>query len=144
MTPFISNNFWFFDGRNQITFCWLQATCQVNIATPMWSNMRTAAIIIPIFFVSILCNIYYTDNTAWNMDLNVNSVSVLPNRRVSTWLFSKATSKMIEPPGWLNPREGPGVKSRICPPYPKRERKRRLNGAVCRNHRKKRVVPCRC
>ena len=26
------------------------------------------------------------------------------------------------------PREGPGVKSRMCPPYPQRDRKRRLNG----------------
>ena len=43
-----------------------------------------------------------------------------------------------------DPREGPGVKSRMCPPYPQRDRKRRLNGAVCRNHRIKRVVPCRC
>ena len=42
------------------------------------------------------------------------------------------------------PREGRGVKSRMCPPYPQRDRKRRLNGAVCRNHRIKRVVPCRC
>ena len=41
------------------------------------------------------------------------------------------------------PREGPGVKSRMCPPYPQRNRKRRLIGAVCRNHRIKRVVPCR-
>ena len=39
---------------------------------------------------------------------------------------------------------GPGFKSRMCPPYPKRDRKRRLNGAVCRNHRIKRLVPCRC
>ena len=37
-----------------------------------------------------------------------------------------------------------GVKSRMCPPYPQRDRKRRLNGAVCRNHRIKRVAPCRC
>ena len=42
------------------------------------------------------------------------------------------------------PREGPGVKSRMCPPYPQRDRKRRLIGAVCPNHRIKRVVPCRC
>ena len=42
------------------------------------------------------------------------------------------------------PHEGLGVKSRMCPPYPQRDRKRRLNGAVCRNHRVKRVVPCRC
>ena len=42
------------------------------------------------------------------------------------------------------PREGPGVMSRMCPPYPQRDRKRRLNGTVCRNHRTKRVVPCRC
>ena len=32
----------------------------------------------------------------------------------------------------------------MCPPYPQRDRKRRLNGAVCRNHRIKRLVPCRC
>ena len=37
-----------------------------------------------------------------------------------------------------------GVKSRMCPPCPQRDRKRRLNGAVCLNHRTKRVVPCRC
>ena len=42
------------------------------------------------------------------------------------------------------PREGGGGKSRMCPPYPQRDRKRRLIGAVCRNHRIKRVVPCRC
>ena len=45
------------------------------------------------------------------------------------------------------PREGPGGGglSRECePPYPQRDRKRRLNGAVCRNHRIKRLVPCRC
>ena len=35
----------------------------------------------------------------------------------------------------LPSREGTGVKSRMCPPYPQRDRKRRLNGAVCRNHR---------
>ena len=34
-----------------------------------------------------------------------------------------------------------GVKSRMCPPYPQRDRKRRLNGAVCRNHRIKRGGP---
>ena len=43
-----------------------------------------------------------------------------------------------------SPHEGLGVKSRMCPPYPQRDRKRRLIGAVCRNHRIKRVVPCRC
>ena len=37
-----------------------------------------------------------------------------------------------------------GVKSRMCPPYPQRDRKRRQNGAVCGNHRIKRVVPCWC
>ena len=48
-------------------------------------------------------------------------------------------SRMLHPP-W-----GPGGLSRECaPPYPQRDRKRRLNGAVCRNHRIKRLVPCRC
>ena len=44
----------------------------------------------------------------------------------------------------FSPRQGPGVKSRICPPYPQRVVKRRLIGAVCRNHRTTRLVPCRC
>ena len=36
----------------------------------------------------------------------------------------------------VSPPWGPGGLSRECaPPYPKRDRKRRLNGAVCRNHR---------
>ena len=43
-----------------------------------------------------------------------------------------------------SPVRARGVKSRMCPPYPQRDRKRRQNGAVCRNHRIKRVVPCRC
>ena len=42
------------------------------------------------------------------------------------------------------PSEDPGVRPRMCPPYPQRVVKRRLNGAVCRNHRIKRLVPCRC
>ena len=46
--------------------------------------------------------------------------------------------------GWTPPMRAWGVKSRMCPPYPQRDRKRRLNGAMCRNHRIKRVVPCRC
>ena len=42
------------------------------------------------------------------------------------------------------PHEGPEVKSRMCRPHPQRDRKRRLNGAVCQNHRIKKVVPRRC
>ena len=53
-------------------------------------------------------------------------------------------AKWVDPRG-AYPREGPGGLSRECaPPYPQRDRKRRLNGAVCRNHRIKRLVPCRC
>ena len=37
-----------------------------------------------------------------------------------------------------------GLCRECAPPYPQRDRKRRLNGAVCRNHRIKRLVPCRC
>ena len=37
-----------------------------------------------------------------------------------------------------------GLSRECAPPYPQRDRKRRLNGAVCRNHRIKRLVPCRC
>ena len=50
----------------------------------------------------------------------------------------------IQGSGNIPPVRARGVKSRMCPPYPQRDRKRRLNGAVCRNHRIKRVVPCRC
>ena len=41
------------------------------------------------------------------------------------------------------PREGPRGLSREYPPYPLC-RKRRLIGALCRNHRIERLVPCRC
>ena len=64
-----------------------------------------------------------------------------------TWRLLIYNCPLIVSPIFLllcNPGEGPGVKSRMCPPYPQRDRKRRLNGAVCRNHRIKRVVPCRC
>ena len=44
---------------------------------------------------------------------------------------------------YCTPVRARGVKSRMCPPYPQRGPKRRLNGAVCRNHRIKRLVPCR-
>ena len=37
----------------------------------------------------------------------------------------------VDPP--YRPREGPGVKSRMCPPYPQHDRKRRLNGAVLKS-----------
>ena len=40
-----------------------------------------------------------------------------------------------------SPVRARGVKSRMCPPYPQRDRKRRLNGAVCRNHRIKKGGP---
>ena len=36
------------------------------------------------------------------------------------------------------------VKSRMCPPYPKRVVKWRLNGPVSRNNHVKRVAPCWC
>ena len=37
--------------------------------------------------------------------------------------------------GKWSPVRARGVKSGMCPPYPERDRKRRLNRAVCRNHR---------
>ena len=58
---------------------------------------------------------------------------------------NNATKKKVRLNSPPPPREGPGGLSRECaPPYPQRDRKRRLNGAVCRNHRIKRLVPCRC
>ena len=56
----------------------------------------------------------------------------------------KTVSCIFEILSYTPPVRARGVKSRMCPPYPQRDRKRRLNGAVCRNHRIKRVVPCRC
>ena len=44
----------------------------------------------------------------------------------------------------LSPVRARGVKWRMCPPYPERDRKSRRIGAMCRNHRIKRVVLCRC
>ena len=59
---------------------------------------------------------------------------------VSKRLLLLFPEELLHPPPW-----GPGGLSRECaPPYPQRDRKRRINGAVCRNHRIKRLVPCRC
>ena len=44
----------------------------------------------------------------------------------------------------LTPVRARGLSRECAPPYPQRDRIRRLNGAVCRNHRIKRLVPCRC
>ena len=54
------------------------------------------------------------------------------------------TMGLLKPYGVSSPVRAQGVKSRMCPPYPLRDRKRRLIGAVCRNHRIKRLVLCRC
>ena len=43
----------------------------------------------------------------------------------------------------ITPVRARGLSRECAPPYPQRDRKRRL-GAVCRNHRIKRLVPCRC
>ena len=37
-----------------------------------------------------------------------------------------------------------GLSRECAPPCPQRDRKRRVNGAVCRNHRIKSLVPCPC
>ena len=47
-------------------------------------------------------------------------------------------------PGPSRGKRARGLSRECAPPYPQRDRKRRLNGAVCRNHRIKRLVPCRC
>ena len=88
---------------------------------------------------------------------NVNMTSFVTSsrqwRRLKRWI-PKMTFKLIYSSFHLcsnqfvkfyGPPWGPGGLSRECaPPYPQRDRKRRLNGAVCRNHRIKRLVPCRC
>ena len=63
-----------------------------------------------------------------------------PHRTGQGQMIGQIFCLLPPPPPW-----GPGGLSRECaPPYPQRDRKRRLNGAVCRNHRIKRLVPCRC
>ena len=70
---------------------------------------------------------------------NFNHVTSIKSFDFSTLNTTIPHDKLKSPP-W-----GPGGLSRECaPPYPQRDRKRRLNGAVCRNHRIKRLVPCRC
>ena len=55
---------------------------------------------------------------------------------ISFVTFSEYPSLLSWVPPW-----GSGGLSRECaPPYPQRDRKRRLNGAMCRNHRIKRLV----
>ena len=81
------------------------------------------------------------------------------NERNSTNLtgskFSTSSTKFVCFWGWLEnkmaapvsdwpPVRARGLSRECVPPYPQRDRKRRLNGAVCRNHRIKRLVPCRC
>ena len=68
-----------------------------------------------------------------DLNLNGQKIKVVKETRFLGVLFDQKP-----------PVRARGVKSRMCPPYPQRDRKRRLNGAVCRNHRIKRVVPCRC
>ena len=50
----------------------------------------------------------------------------------------------ISVPNFLTPRAEPEVKSTMCPLYPQLCRKRRLNEAVSRNNRIKKLAPCRC
>ena len=67
-----------------------------------------------------------------------------PCRRIPPGIFEDVRQNLNEILS-VGPPWGPGGISRECaPPYPQRDRKRRLNGAVCRNHRIKRLVPCRC
>ena len=62
--------------------------------------------------------------------------------RYNVCLFACRISLRPRPPP---PGEGGGVKSRMCLPYPQRVViLRRLNGALSRNNRINRLVPCRC
>ena len=61
-------------------------------------------------------------------------LSVAKQETTKEWADCKASS----------PVRARGLSRECAPPYPQRDRKRRLNGAVCRNHRIKRLVPCRC
>ena len=65
----------------------------------------------------------------------------LLNQAYDIWRWSCQIKEANPPPPPVRAR---GLSRECAPPYPQRDRKRRLNGAVCRNHRIKRVVPCRC
>ena len=76
--------------------------------------------------------------------LRITDEGSVPEMRIWSILLIKSDLKWCIQLRRSPPVRARGVKSRMCPPYPQRDRKRRLNGAVCRNHRIKRVVPCRC
>ena len=67
-----------------------------------------------------------------------------PHPSYYEWVYWCFTSHATIFP--LYPREDPGVKSRMCPPFPSVLLKatKQLNGAVSGNNRTKRVAPCRC
>ena len=71
-------------------------------------------------------------------DVKIGGYSCLKSENITSQLYGCFDVHFLE-----NNRAR-GFKSRMCPQYPQLDRKRRLNGAVCRNHRIKRVVPCRC
>ena len=77
-----------------------------------------------------------------------NKIIVSSSTQSMPWYVRSGSQYHRHFVGFFNvpvPPWGPGGLSRECaPPYPQRDRKRRLNGAVCRNHRIKRLVPCRC
>ena len=113
-------------------------------------------------YIILNCMLYTTLNPQWTCNIYPQiqhwhrrpdiyyyaSMYNIPEPPPPHWhaLYTPKYSPDTEEAGYLllRPPWGPGVKLRMCPPYPQRDRKRRLNGAVCRNHRIKRMVPCRC
>ena len=97
-----------------------------------FQNSRSSLNTITLDFVEISFSVmtFFSDGTD-------NTCPVWRVRFLLEDLFPRLHIPSIPPP----PR---GVKWRMCHSYPQRDRKRRLNGAVCRIHRIKRMAPCRC
>ena len=87
------------------------------------------------------CSPEYNEHFCYKLYSRVKNLTSEWNQKKKQHFLSHASRSLL---CIRFPRGSPGFKSRMCPPYPQRDRKRRLIGAVCRNHRIKRVLPCRC
>ena len=123
-----------------LRFKYVHLFCHLNATLCMWEKGRN----LTQSYDKSPCTHRKLYKTKWqhkNTTKNFDYTAIADRLRTVSWGNDSHPTGVVKP---VNAHEGLGVKSRMCPPYPQRDRKRRLNGAVCRNHRIKRVVPCRC
>ena len=77
-------------------------------------------------------------------NISDHPVTLKRNSNVGKFVCISDRDKVFSVRDSSHPVRARGLSREYAPPYPQRDRKRRLNGAVCRNHRIKRLVPCRC